>query len=463
MTKLNLNNISTISNATVALNQNFQLIEEAIENTLSRDGTNPNQMDVDLDLNNNGLLNVTTLNGVTIADIKSSQDAADDAEASAIAASTSATDAATSASDAATFASDAASSLGEFTDLYLGDKASDPSTDNDGDVLQAGALYFNTSTNKLRVYNGSSWEDAVPGTDSYLLISNNLNDLDNVTTARSNLGLGTAATNDTGDFAAASHTHTLSQITDAGTAATLDYGTASGEVARLGPGGRFNTGRLIDGSLSAGDVLYYNGSSIVNLGIGTAGQALVVNAGATAPEWANVGGNYELLETVVLNNTATADFTAFDSSKWGHYVFMLASVLPVNVVELHIRTSQDGVNWDSGAGAYRWVTTIANTVNTAPVVSGSASATSITATGTMSNGGGEGVSGQLILNGPDRFDRNQINGVLSYESNDGGGTLNTSTVAGARLTGPGVEGVRFYAATGNLASGVIQMYGLRRN
>lgn len=39
-------------------------------------------------------------------------------------------------------------------------------------------------------------------------------------------------------------------------------------------------------SLTAGDVLYYNGTDIVNLGVGTAGEVLTVNAGGTAPEWA---------------------------------------------------------------------------------------------------------------------------------------------------------------------------------
>jgi hypothetical protein len=36
---------------------------------------------------------------------------------------------------------------------------------------------------------------------------------------------------------------------------------------------------------TAGDVMYYNGSSWVRLGVGTAGQVLKVNSGATAVEW----------------------------------------------------------------------------------------------------------------------------------------------------------------------------------
>ncbi len=46
----------------------------------------------------------------------------------------------------------------EFQDRYLGDKDSDPIKDNNGDDLITGALYFNTTDNKLKVYNGSFWE-----------------------------------------------------------------------------------------------------------------------------------------------------------------------------------------------------------------------------------------------------------------------------------------------------------------
>ena len=82
-------------------------------------------------------------------------------------ASTSATNAATSATAAQTAqtAAEAAQTAAEtaadnFDDTYLGAKASDPSVDNDGDALNAGDLYFNTTSNVLRVYSGSAWQDA---------------------------------------------------------------------------------------------------------------------------------------------------------------------------------------------------------------------------------------------------------------------------------------------------------------
>ena len=88
---------------------------------------------------------------------------ASNALSSAFSASTSASEAQTSASEAQTSAVAAEAAYDDFDDRYLGDKASDPTVDNDGDPLVTGALYFNTTTDVLRVYNGSSWQDATSG------------------------------------------------------------------------------------------------------------------------------------------------------------------------------------------------------------------------------------------------------------------------------------------------------------
>jgi hypothetical protein len=45
-----------------------------------------------------------------------------------------------------------------FDDIYLGAKASDPTVDNDGDPLNAGDIYWNTTESEIRFYNGTAWE-----------------------------------------------------------------------------------------------------------------------------------------------------------------------------------------------------------------------------------------------------------------------------------------------------------------
>lgn len=76
-----------------------------------------------------------------------------------------------------------------FDDRYLGAKTSNPSVDNDGNALVAGALYYNTTVPEMRLYTGSAWVAAYVSGASYLAAANNLSDLTNAATARTNLGL----------------------------------------------------------------------------------------------------------------------------------------------------------------------------------------------------------------------------------------------------------------------------------
>lgn len=90
------------------------------------------------------------------ADAAAASEAAAAASESAAAASESA--AAASESAAAASAASAASSYDSFDDRYLGAKTSNPSTDNDGNALIVGAIYFNTSTAQMFVWNGTAWQ-----------------------------------------------------------------------------------------------------------------------------------------------------------------------------------------------------------------------------------------------------------------------------------------------------------------
>ena len=89
---------------------------------------------------------------------------------SATAAASSASVAATSETNAANSAAAAATALDSFDDRYLGSKTSDPTVDNDGNALVSGALYFNSTANEMRVYDGANWIAASSaGTASLIL------------------------------------------------------------------------------------------------------------------------------------------------------------------------------------------------------------------------------------------------------------------------------------------------------
>jgi len=125
------------------------------------------------------------------------------ASGSATTASTQASNAATSATAAAGSATSAASAqtaaesardatlaaYDSFDDRYLGAKTSNPTVDNDGNALVAGALYFNSVSGAMQLWTGSAWVAAYVSGSGYLAAANNLSDVSSTASARTNLGL----------------------------------------------------------------------------------------------------------------------------------------------------------------------------------------------------------------------------------------------------------------------------------
>ncbi|BAQ86690.1 gp7 [uncultured Mediterranean phage uvMED] len=112
----------------------------------------------------NAASSATTASGhATTATTKATEAAtsATTATTQATTATTKATESASSATAAAASAAAAAASADNFDDIYLGAKSSDPTVDNDGDALNAGDLYFNTTSNVLKYYDGSAWNAIV--------------------------------------------------------------------------------------------------------------------------------------------------------------------------------------------------------------------------------------------------------------------------------------------------------------
>ena len=173
---------------------------------------------------------VTAVTAQAVIAVNAATGAALSASNSATSASTSnirATASANSATASANSAAQSAASYDSFDDRYLGAKATAPTTDNDGGVLIVGALYFNTVDELMKVWSGSAWLDAYASLSGALINVNNLSDLDNAATARTNLGLGTAATTAATAYATAAQgtlADSALQAADVGTAAAQDVG-----------------------------------------------------------------------------------------------------------------------------------------------------------------------------------------------------------------------------------------------
>lgn len=98
----------------------------------------------------------------------------------------------------------AETALDDFTDQYLGSKntsGGEPTTDNDGNTLVNGTLFWDDTNGIMKVWNGTSWVAAYASSGGALVAANNLSDLSDAGVSRTNLGLGTVAVLDTGTSA----------------------------------------------------------------------------------------------------------------------------------------------------------------------------------------------------------------------------------------------------------------------
>jgi hypothetical protein len=255
------------------------------------------------------------------------------------AAATNATNAAASASAAANSAAAAAASFDTFDDRYLGSKSSEPSVDNDGNALVSGALFFDSAVGSMKVYDGGNWILATSAGAASLL------DYEFTATAGQTTFTGADNNSASLSYSAGNLIVTLNGIVlDNGSDYTATSGTsivlASGaalndhlavvafksftvaDTVAASTGGTFAGGVTVSGTMTA-TAAQVNGNIAVTgtvdgrdvaadgtkldtnipSSLGTAGQILTVNAGATAGEWADAGGAFAASTVTITAHT----------------------------------------------------------------------------------------------------------------------------------------------------------------
>jgi hypothetical protein len=155
-----------------------------------------------------------------------------------------------------------------------------------------------------------------------------------------------------GNFAFTKDTNSLWYYDGAAWVASGATGDIEGVTAGVGISGGGTSGTVtVTNSMAtaittAGDTLYGTGSGTFSrLGIGTAGQVLKVNSGATAPEWgAAAGGALELISTFTTSGVNSIDFTSISTAYKQLTVVWMGLYASTNNTSIGIRFNGDSAS-----------------------------------------------------------------------------------------------------------------------
>jgi hypothetical protein len=202
---------------------------------------------------------------------------------------------------------------------------------------------------------------------------------------------------------------------------------------------------------TAGDIIYRNATVPTRLGIGTAGQVLTVNSGATAPQWAAAtSGGWTLASTTTLSSTSTS------------------IAIPSGYKEIRIFVENFQISTSAGYPAfqfnsvttstYRTLTTYVYNTSTSGMSGGTTTFFQIGAGG--ANGTGNNSS-MLVIDLPDYENTTSFKMVRNMSlGQETGGTNVLANNTHAWLNTAAISTIQFIVNTG-WAAGTVYIYGVK--
>ena len=195
--------------------------------------------------------------------------------------------------------------------------------------------------------------------------------------------------------------------------------------------------------------------------LGTAGQVLTVNAGATAGEWADAGGGaWSLVSSATASGDAFLEFS-FQSGAAQH-AFIFSQLIPSNNASnlmAQMRKQSTGT-YSASTGDYSWTFFYHSaTADTMYSLRGE-SVASLTFLYNVSNSAsGGGISGQILFDDPFAIYDSTCSWNLS-SSYSTGLYGNHAVGGGTRMEPDAHDRIKFYMSAGSLTSGTIYYYAL---
>jgi hypothetical protein len=203
---------------------------------------------------------------------------------------------------------------------------------------------------------------------------------------------------------------------------------------------------------TAGDIIYRNATIPTRLGIGTAGQVLTVNSGATAPQWSNAAASkYVLLNQTTMSAVSSQTIDSIFTTSYNSYVIVanglvMSSANTVSMQLMYSGTAQTSDYYQGGGtiaynGASVGFNNVANGAGWIPFLT-------VGSNTTIASGGTMTVT----------YKGDTVCPLLSFQTWNGNNTV-AQFGSGICHTSRTYTGIKIVPAAGTL-SGLITIYGV---
>lgn len=272
-------------------------------------------------------------------------------------------------------------------------------------------------------------------------------------------GITTPGETNTGNLSVAGSTTltTPLPVASGGTGATSLSGITTGTSTNIAGG-------------SNGTIPYQSASGTTQmLAVGSAGQLLQTN-GAGAPTWVTASGSGLVCIAVAsASSVSSVDFTTGIDSTYDEYEFHFQNVIPSSGggPNFLLRTSANsGSSYAATSGDYSWSSMYNYSNGPSPIQSdGNATSTGLlidSSLGVTGNTAAGGISGVVRLINP--AGTASVKHFIWDANNQNSSTVSLQIRAtGSRNSTAVVNAVRFIFSSGNIASGLFKLYGLRKS
>jgi len=387
------------------LNFNFDALNDQFDNTLSLDGSTPNAMGADLDMNSNNITNAADVstNTLTVAGVLVTD---------------------------ATYVPNWEGPWVTTKAYVINDLVSEAGSSYICLVAHtSGTFSTDLAANKWELF---AQQGAAGAGTGDMLAANNLSDVANTDTSLTNLGGGTTGIAIFKDSTAAA-VRTELGLDALALLATVDTAQIDDDAVTLAKIAAGTDGELITWDAS-GDP--------ATVGVGTAAQVLTSNGVGAAPTFQDSagGGAWTAGTETVISSDATADFTV-DLATYKAVRFLFRNVVPAtDNVDLDMLASID-----SGSNYNRTLhkDTVTSTTGI-PLIEANGSGTSEW-----------GVSGFVEVS---QLSSAYGRWIQNLVTEDNSGVMQSDVVGGSINTTTAITNIRFKMDSGNLESGTIQPF-----